>query len=289
MSKIIDALKVRSSQAPGEVSTESQPKEVRIERSGHELTQEQLADIYFSATGKPRTSEPPVIIRVVERTRLATVVPWLIACVAFVATIFALFSTKMILVDIKVLDEKNATHYGLDRRAAEKESQTSTAAVSEKTAESSFHKFSTQEILFEGAAYLNSSKDKNGTLSLINSSVAPFARAALRLDPPLDLSQAKIIFYVKGGRGGENIAFAMKDKENIQGFYKGKMYPFPDRLSTSWQKVEISVSEETAKDFDSRNVVGLRFDFGSKDTGNKPGDLVLVKDLQWVSEKGVIL
>ena len=120
-------------------------------------------------------------------------------------------------------------------------------------------------------------------LTLINSSVAPFARATLRLDPPSDFSHAKIIFYAKGGRGGENVAFALKDKENIQGFYKGKIYPFPDRLSTSWQKVEILVPEETAKDFDSRNVTNLRFEFGSKDTGNKPGDMVLVKDLRWVS------
>jgi len=283
MSKIIEALKVRSSQMPKDTSSESQPKEVRVERSSHELTQEQLADIYFSATGKPRTSEPPVIIRVVERTRLATFIPWLIACAAFVATLFSLFSTQKILVDVKILDEKSAARYGLDRRTVEEESRPSSAEASGKLSDSPSHRFTTQDFLFEGAAYLNSSKDKNGTLSLINSSVAPFARATLQLDPPMDLSQVKIVFYVKGGRGGENVAFAMKDKENIQGFYKGKMYPFPDRLSSSWQKAEITIGEETAKDFDSRNVTSLRFEFGSKDTGNKPGDLILVKDLQWVS------
>src|SRR3990167_7948021 len=108
MSKIIEALKVRSAQMPAkDASAENQPKEIRVERSSHELTQEQLADIYFSATGKPRTSEPPVIIRVVERARLATYIPWLIACAAFVATLFSLFSTRMILVDVKILDEKS--------------------------------------------------------------------------------------------------------------------------------------------------------------------------------------
>lgn len=282
MSKIIEALKVRSSQMPKELSSEDQPKEVRVERSSHELTQEQLADIYFSATGKPRTSEPPVIIRVVERARLATFIPWLIACAAFVATLFSLFSTQKILVDVKILDEKTAAYYGLDRRAPEGETGPSSPEASGKPGDSS-HRFATQDFLFEGAAYLNSSKDKNGTLSLINSSVAPFARATLQLDPPMDLSRTKIVFYVKGGRGGENVAFAMKDKENIQGFYKGKIYPFPDRLSSSWQKAEIGMKDETAKDFDSRNVTSIRFEFGSKDTGNKPGDLILVKDLQWVS------
>lgn len=285
LSKIIEALKVRSSQIPKDGADEKRPREIQVERSSHELTQEQLADIYFSATGKPRTPEPPVIIRVVEKTRLATYIPWIIACVAFIATLFSLFSTQKVLIDIKVLDEKSAYRYGLDHRSMEEGARSSvtTTGPAGKAADSSSQKFQTQDIVFEGAAYLNSSKDRNGTLSLINSSVAPFARATLSLDPPLDLSGATIVFYAKGARGGENIAFALKDKENIQGFYKGKMYPFPDRLSTSWQKAEIKLSEETAKDFDPRNITSIRFEFGSKDTGNKPGDLILVKDLQWVS------
>ena len=284
MSKIIEALKVRSSGAPKDSLLKKTPNEIRVERSSHELTQEQLADIYFSATGKDRTAEPPTIIRVVEKTRLATTIPWLIACFAFLVALFTLFPTKMILVDVKILDEKSAAHYGLSRRAPETESSASvTHASTTISAEGASHQFAVQDFLFEGAAYLNSSKDKNGTLSLINSSVAPFARATLLLDPPLDLSRAKIVFYAKGGRGAENIAFSLKDKDNIQGFYKGKLFPFPNRLSTSWQKAEIKISEETAMGFDPQNVTSLRFEFGSKDTGNKPGDLVLVKDLQWTS------
>ncbi len=269
MSKIIEALKVGG----------AMPKEVRIDRSAHELTQEQLADIYFSATAKPKTSEPPVIIRVVERPRLATYIPWIIACLAFAATLFSLFSTKRILVDVKVLDEKSAFLHALDRRSLD-ESQATPAT--EKTGP--FNAFPMADFVFEGAAYLNSSKDKNGVLTLINSSVAPFARATLRVEPPLDLSHAKIVFYAKGGRGGENVAFALKDEENVQGFYKGKLFPFPDRLTTGWQKAEISLSHDTAKDFDPRRVTSLRFEFGSKDTGNKPGDLILIKDLQWAPE-----
>ena len=137
-------------------------------------------------------------------------------------------------------------------------------------------------IAFEGAAYLNSSKDANGQLTLINSSVAPFARATIVVDPPLDLTHSRIIFYAKGGRGGENVAVAIKDENNMQGFYKGKMYPFPDRLTTSWQKAGIEIDVDTAKGFDSTNVSMIRFDFGSKDTGNKPNDTIFIKDLQWV-------
>ena len=286
MSKIIEALKVRSSHIPKDKTPEIKPREVQIEKTSHELTQEQLAEIYFSATGKTRTQETPLIIRVVERPRFATFIPWLIACLAFAITLFSFFSTKKILVDVKILDEKIASHYSLDRKsleeeAAPKESGQNFANNADNNAKSPIQRFLTQNIIFEGAAFLNSSKDKNGALSLINSSVAPFARATLRLDPPQDLSQSKIIFYAKGGRGGETVAFALKDKDNIQGFYKGKIFPFPDRLSTSWQKAEIDIDHETMKDFDPRSVTSLRFEFGSKDTGNKPGDLVLIKDLQW--------
>lgn len=269
LSKSLEALRVQ----------ETKPKEVRIDKSAHELTQEQLADIYFTTTNKPRTSELPVIIRLIERPRLATYIPWILACLAFAATLFSLFSTKRVLVDIKVLDENSAFLHALDRRSLD---EASAPALDKKSTVS--NEFSVADFVFEGAAYLNSSKDKNGMLTLINSSVAPFARASLRLEPPLDLSRAKIIFYAKGGRGGETVAFALKDEGNVQGFYKGKLLPFPDRLTTGWQKAEIVIAQETAKDFDSRRITSLRFEFGSKDTGNKPGDLILIKDLQWAPE-----
>ena len=283
MSKIIEALKTHAGHGAKNGVEESRPKEVRIEKSSHELTQEQLADIYFSATGKPRTAEVPVIIKLIERPRLATYIPWILACLAFAATVLSLFSTKRVLVDIKVLDEKSAAWHGLDRRSLDEE--TGAMPTTSHADEGTVHFFPTDDFVFEGAAYLNSSKDKNGALTLINSSVAPFARASLRLEPPVDLTHSKLVFYAKGGRGGENIAIALKDEENIQGFYKGRMFPFPDRLSTSWQKAEILLGQDTAKDFNTQRITNLRFDFGSKDTGNKPGDLVLVKDLQWIQEE----
>ena len=283
LSKIIEALKVRSSAKPEETTPELPPKEVQIEKTGHELTQEQLAEIYFSATGKQRTSEPPVIIKIVERPRVGTWVPWLIASIAFLITSLSLFSTKRVFIEVKVLDEKSPFVRSLDAQRAEEQTRaTQEAAAPELSAENvSTHKVPMEDFLFEGAAYLNSSRDKNGGLTLINSSVAPFARATLHLDPPQDLTDSRITFYAKGGRGGENVAFAIKDRQNTQGFYKGKIYPFPDRLTTAWQKAEIQVGMDTTKDFDGANVTNMRFEFGSKDTGNKPSDVVYIKDLQW--------
>ncbi len=282
MSKIIEALKTRSIQMPKDGFTENRPKEFRIEKTAQDLTQQQLADIYFSATGKSKSAEPPVIIRVVETPKIASYIPWLIASLAFFVTILALFSSKRVMVDVKVFDEKSIRwqESAYDRE----EASALTRPAAESTAQAlTANKLSAQEFAFEGAAYLNSSKDKDGTLTLINSSVAPFARASLIFDPPLDLSRARLIFYAKGGRGGETVAVALKDAENVQGFYKGKLFPFPDRLSTSWQKADIGLQEETAKDFDASHITSLRFEFGSKDTGNKPGDTVMIKDLQWVT------
>ena len=299
MSKIIEALKVQSSAAslehsaaaippiaalhggPEGLATETRPKEVTVERTGRDLTQQQLAEIYFSATGKPKTSEVPVIIRVIEKSHSASFIPWVITFTAFLITMISLFSSKRIFVDIRWIDEKSpylrALQHNDEEFVRDAGAKNSASASNVPAA----NKFSMQDFNFEGAAYLNSSRDRSGGLTLINSSVAPFARATLMFDPPLDLSHAYIVFYAKGGYGGENVAFALKDRENVQGFYKGKIYPFPDRLTSGWQKTEISVSLDTAKDFDAKNVTSLRFEFGSKDTGNKPGDTVFIKDLQW--------
>ena len=281
MSKLIEALKVRSSAKPDDVPAGNPPKEIHIEKTGHELTQEQLADIYFSATGKNRTAEPPVIIKIIEHPRVASWIPWLIASIAFLITSLSLFSTKRVFVEIKVLDEKSAFVRSLESHKAEEEQAAQTSSPAMSAENISTHKMMMKEFVFEGAAYLNSSRDKNGGLTLINSSVAPFARAALTLDSPENLTGSRITFYAKGGRGGENVAFAIKDRQNTQGFYKGKIYPFPDRLTTGWQKAEILVGVDTTKDFDASNVTHIRFDFGSKDTGNKPNDVVYIKDLQW--------
>lgn len=273
MSKIIDALRART---PEPTKNENgSAREVRVEKSNYELTQEQLADIYFSATGKQRPAElpPPIIVRVVEKAGFAAYMPWIITSIAFLITALSLFSTKRILVDIKVIDDKQS--YAVSEPALPP-----MRAASEEAPVSSVNKISLQECVFEGAAYLKSTRDKDG-LTLVNSSVSPFARATMHFDPPINLEGATIVFYAKGAQGGENIAIAMKDKENVQGFDKGRLFPFPHRLTTEWQRVEVPLSE-TSREFDARNLTSLRLEFGSKDIGNKPGDTVYIKDLQWV-------
>lgn len=266
--------------AEAPAKTEAPVREVSREKSGRELTQEQLAEIYFSATGKNRLAEPPVIIKVVEKPRFAALIPWIITSLAFLVTAFSLFSTKRIFVDVKVIDDKtmalNQYPPDLNTFARQIPSAMSLSNFSAKP-----NKIALDDFTFEGAAYLKSSKENN-LLTLVNSSVAPFARAVKHFDYPLNLSKAKITFYVRGNKGGENIAVALKDQNNVQAFYKGKFYPFPNGLTADWQKAEITPADMT-REFDLSAVTSIRFEFGSKDTANKPGDSVLIRDLQWVS------
>lgn len=275
MSKIIEALKATPN-IP-HVPSPGQPKEVRVEKTGRELTQEQLAEIYFSATGRPKQQEAPVIIRVIEKPRVASVVPWIITSLAFLITALSLFSTKRVFVDIKVLDEKSP--YIVTAGPA---ADAVPVREEEEAVDKEGNRIGLQEFVFEGAAYLKSSRERN-LLTLVNSSVAPFARATVNFEKPLNLRHGRVIFYAKGAKGGENLGVALKDEENMQAFAKGKIYPYPKGLGTSWQRTEILMSD-LAKGFDPRRVTSLRFEFGSKDTSNRPGDTILIRDLQWVSD-----
>src|SRR5688572_23156315 len=104
MSKLMEALKASAKDKPA-VSEETG---ARSAKTDYEMTQEQLAEIYFSGTEKrPQESRPPMIIKVVEKPGMASLIPWIITSVAFLITAFSLFSTKRVFVDIKVIDEKS--------------------------------------------------------------------------------------------------------------------------------------------------------------------------------------
>ncbi len=265
MSKLIESLKAGAK----EFSKKQEPENggLQDKKTNYQMTQEQLADIYFSGSEKAKKSEYPMVIKVVEKQRAASLLPWFIASIAFLITALSLFSTKRIFVDIKVID---------DRYLASMQNP-----ADEAPGETSGEKIPLQNFTFEGASKLKSSRSSK-SLTLVNSSVAPFARASLRLETPLDLSNSKIVFYAKGSEGGENLSFAVKDRGNILAFAKGTVNPFPQGLTTEWQRAEIPLLE-VEKGFDPRNVSSLRFEFGAKDTKNKPGDTVFVRDLQVVS------
>ncbi|OIO37787.1 MAG: hypothetical protein AUJ71_04355 [Candidatus Omnitrophica bacterium CG1_02_49_16] len=274
MSKIIETLKVQTIESKKKETGLAQ--EARNKKTDHELTQEQLADIYFAGPEKIKKSDYPTVIRVADRSRSSSLAPWLITAVAVIIAVSSLYSTRRIFVDVKIIND------GAASLASPKDIlEVNQAAGGDSPKALRFgDKLYPVNFDFEGAAKLKSSKDFS-TLTLVNSSVAPFARAILRFDAPVNLSGAKIIFYAKGLRGGENIAFALKDKDNVSAFNKNKFYPFPNVLTTDWQRAEI-IPIGALRGFDVKNVTSLRFEVGSKDTDNKPGDTILVKDIQVV-------
>lgn len=277
MSKIIESLKESSKEF-----VKRQPNGgVEGKKSGYELTQEQLADIYFGGADKVKKSEYPMVIKVVEKPKAASFLPWLIASIAFLITAFSLFSTKKIFVDIRVIDEKNP-YLAMIQHPMASVFPPGALPLAGGSSWDDTHgeKISTAGFAFEGAGALKSSRDGAG-LTLINSSLAPFARAARSFDASLDLSKSKIVFYAKGAKGGENIAVAFRDKGNVLAFEKGAVYPFPGRLTTEWQKGEITLQNPT-EGFNAKHVTSMRFEFGSRTAKNRPGDTVFVRDIRVV-------
>jgi hypothetical protein len=265
MSKLIESLKSGIKDFPKENKTV------------HQMTQEQLAEIYFSGSDKTRRPDTPMIIKVVEKSPAVSIIPWLIASLAFFLMALSLFSTKRIFVDIKVIDEKSPYLAALQQIQlnpfAYLPGHGLAAPVSQR--------ISPLEFSFEGASKLKSAKTEQ-MLTLVNSSVAHFARANVYFESPLDLSQSKIIFYAKGKKGGESVTFSVKDRDNVSAFERGDLNPFPDKLTTQWQKGEILLTDETAQAFNPRGVSSMRFEFGARQTKNKPGDTIFIKDLQIV-------
>jgi hypothetical protein len=272
MSKLMEALKASGAAAvKGDASPAAQAK------SEYEMIQEKLGEVYFSGGDKAKAPvTQPIIIKVVEKPGASNLIPWIIASVAFLITALSLFSTKRVFVDIKVIDEKHPYF----QTAAEwpqppaVETAEEAVAASDEGAE----RVALKNAVFEGAGRLKSSAERSG-LTLVNSSVAPFARASIRPAVPLNLAGSKIVFYARGMNGGEKLAFALKDKGNVLGFDKGKVFPFPDGLTTDWQRVEIPVDDTVVGGFNKRSVVSMRFEFGSN-VRNRPGDTIFVKDLQ---------
>lgn len=255
-------------------------------RTSHEMTQEQLADIYFAGSEKIVKSDYPTVIRVTEKPKPISWLPWAVALATVLIAFFLLISGHRVFVDVRVMNERAAVlnvfpeSADVAQEITSESSKVSGSADKQKNILHLGDNVPLQDFSFEGAAKLKSTKEPAG-LTLVNSSVAPFARAILRFNAPMNFAGSKVVFYAKGTRGGENIAFALKDKENISAFNKNKIYPFPASLTTDWQRAEIPMSN-TSKEFDVRSVTSLRFEFGSKDTENKPGDTIMVKDLQVV-------
>lgn len=266
MSHLIESLKS---------AVQRQTQEPAPKKSDYDLTQEELANIYFASGQKPRNPELPMVIKVIERQGAASVIPWVIASLAFLITALSLFTTKRVFVDIKVIDEKHPFFTGAP--FLQPVAMPDASKQTEREYYGEAEKVFLDDVTFDGASKLNSTFDRS-SMTLVNSSVSPFARATVRFDTPKNLKGGKIVFYAKGSRGGENLGVAIKDKGNVLAFEKGKVYPFPKKLTNDWQKAEVPL-RVTLQAFDPSQAASVRFEVGAN-IDNRPGDTVFIKDVQ---------
>lgn len=269
------------------VSSASTPK------SPYQLTQEQIADVYFPGAGtNPRKSDMPMVIRVVEPRPASYQLPWLITTIALFFCAFALFSTKKVMIDVKIIDE--ATLQSHPEALSQTEGSRITPNASEiiplspKTSltESKTFKTSPLKILPSQAVFTGSgaveSHAEGDVITLVNSDSHSFAQCAFELDRPIDLSTTKLVFMIKGKRGGENLELVLRDTRNISSLMIGSIKPLSQPLGTDWQKVEMTFNNLEQTSFDLRHVAYFRFEFGSKRAGNRVGDTLFIKDLQFL-------
>src|SRR3989338_8821124 len=173
MSKIIEALQEKArtlkTKPADKTDPASLPESTRT-ASPQKLTQEDLAEIYFSGSQGSKKLPSPTVIRVIEKRR-SFLVPWILSSLALVASIFALVSSKKIFVDIHIVDEAAVPTF--TRPYAPAYSKPA-AAPSVASSTLNYHealRLNPLQFRFSGGAVLNSTRDQDG-ISLANSSLS---------------------------------------------------------------------------------------------------------------------
>jgi len=284
MSKIIEALHQRIKPfKPDKPSPQAPPTSPHSPTKSYQMTQKELADVYFGGLGPKTPSLPtPTVIRVIERKR-TFIVPWVLTGLVCVTAGALLFSGRRINIDVNILDEGTwrvreariaggsgfQALSGLARTAAGEGSLIPTEATD----------ISPLRFRFAGAAVLNSSREKT-ILTLANSSLSDIAYAAIDFKPPMSLAQHKLVFEARGESGGEKLEIIFRDTRNNSSLNVRRIEPFRSGLSTHWQLAEITI-DETAT-FHRDSIVQMRFEFGSQRTTNPPQMTLFIKNIRSV-------
>ena len=293
MSKIIEALQrpIRMRVEKGAFS-EQEKLRTGSPRNQRHMTHEQLADVYFPGNGKAHEQLPaPTIIRVADPQR-SFFVPWLITLLALGLSAFALFSTKRIAIDIRIIDDAGSA-------AAQTSAQTTLtppaaypiqpkvsvppeAAILEPIASAELPEaitLSPLDFRFTGAAVLNSSRERS-QITLANSTLSGLAYAVVDFDPPFQADRYALSFEARGSIGGEQIELIFKDVNGNSSLNWKNLMVFPEGLTTNWQPATIKLQRS---DFFNPQVIRqLRIEIGSQRTGNESDAVIFLRSLQWL-------
>lgn len=287
MSKILEALQRPHGQETGKprraesgMSRSSiSAKEVR------QMTQEQLADVYFQRSGKVQELPAPTIIRVSEKER-SFFLPWVITLLALTVTVFSLFSTKRIAIDIRVLEDKvpqSEVSRSLEpvREAAPLPTQPEPVYVTTAPVRSipEVVSLSPLDFNFAGASVLNSSRDRK-QMTLANSSLSGLGYAAINFEAPFPGSRYVLSFDARGRAGGEQLELIFKDIFGNSNLNWKAVIPFPDGLKTEWQTATVKLEE--TEYFHADAIKQMRIEVGTQRTKNVSDAMIFLRNMQWL-------
>lgn len=279
MSKIIDSLQKRFGTVSPAETVQSSPASHADRTAARHQIHEQLADVYFQGP-KQLSDDPqaafhaPTVVRVVDRSR-SYFLPWIITLLALILCAFALFSTKRVAIDIRIMDaavSKPAVDTEAPVRMTPEALETS-RILPEVLA------MNPSDFIFSGAALLRSSREKQ-QLVLTNSSVSGLAYTQAGFNPPLAALGKRLYFEARGLKGGEKFEIVFKDSNGNTSLNWKPIAPFADGLSTEWQPAVVEF--EASRFFNPESIEQMRIEFGTQRTGNSTDATLLIRNIQWI-------
>ncbi len=280
MSKIIDSLQKRFGTPTGIEAAQTSPAS-QSDRSARREIHEQLADVYFQNPKQQIAEDPqapfhaPTVVRIVDRSR-SYFLPWVITLLALALSAFALFSTKRIAVDIRIMDSAVPQP---DSGAVAAAAPSDAGRPAARAAIAEALPMSPSDFIFSGAALLRSTREKQ-QLVLTNSSVSGLAYAHANFNPPLPALGKRLYFEARGMKGGEKFEIVFKDANGNTSLNWKPIVPFEGGVSTDWQPAVIDF--EPSRFFNPNAIQQLRIEFGSQRTGNSADATILIRNVQWI-------
>lgn len=282
MSKIIDSLQKRfGTQSEVEALMSGSGAPQPQERPSRQQIHEQLADVYFQGPRQQQQQlisdeanpsfHAPTVVRVVDRSR-SYFFPWVVTLLALALSVFTLFSSKRIAIDVRITD---AAAPQTSAPAEPIYAVPAPAAVSRLAEAVSL---APSDFIFSGAALLRSSKERQ-QLVLTNSSVSGLAYAHAMFNPPFNALGTRLYFEARGMKGGEKFEIVLKDANGNTSLNWKPIIPFPDGLSSEWQPAVIDF--EPTRFFDPSAIQQIRIEFGTQRTGNAADATLMIRNLQW--------
>ncbi|MDD3906297.1 MAG: hypothetical protein PHS46_07225 [Candidatus Omnitrophica bacterium] len=221
--------------------------------------QEEIAKIYLKVSDKTKH----------RKEKRVPVFPWAIAAVTlFLAVVMFLFKSN-IDVKIKILGEIPSFNTGTpDKFGSLREKGLYLIKGSE------VNKYLVEDAGFRGDARTFSKIDKDEII-LCNARGNGWANYEITLKEPVDLTKLDIRYTARGETGEEYVAISIVDSDN-------RSYRIPknitSKLSKEWQAHTINL-KPLKNAVDLKNIVTIRFEFGSLTAGNSSMATIFIKDI----------